>query len=584
MNGIHRRESASLQVAPWLSTSPTGAIVEEGRPFVVVSGHVERAWTESCSEDLPCSASWRDENSLEWKRFELPASARQADLTNKDGVSEDTRVMLASQTTCDTDLRLALRSQLPRLIRNEQTESQPQCGQEKSRTHWIEASETVEDLVDRHIDLVSGLFDAPSTSGPCWHGNAQGVAFRSTGELVSRWHRSAASGEPRMALIVRLARTLPDLLARTCNRPRHVLRRERQLKFVGQIQEVDSSCLRWLARQPGATVAEKAGVKQMAMAVVRVEDVDTPENRVVRDLLIRGAWACDRYVREHRSASEHPRVVQVKRFRHLMRELLFTTPIAEASRLVGIPQPNYVLQHDPRYQVLWQAYIQLVRQQMLEDSVWRWRQRLFAEHFTICLIAALEEIVSLPGQRLSVILDHSGQPFHVESLAELVASHCGDVLLQLEQNAGQFIDLRTTLGPWRLNSQAQGKVDLVLGHQLHQHPLIPRRLAELGPDAVLVRRSESQPPWIAAFWTMLEFDLVQDRLDDRVISLTEAIQELGSDAPQRALLVQPAAANGTSSVTRTVDLDDSRGVRIRLPLQHDFAQMVEHVKWTLGLN
>ena len=66
--------------------------------------------------------------------------------------------------------------------------------------------------------------------------------------------------------------------------------------------------------------------------------------------------------------------------------------------------------------------------------------------------------------------------------------------------------------------------------------------------------------------------------------LAEAIERLGKDAPQRALLVQPAAPTGMRSVTRTVELDNSRGVRVRLPLQHDFSQMVEHVKWTLGLN
>jgi hypothetical protein len=563
MNGTQHSESPSLRNASWLGIGTPGHLIDDGRPFVVVPGCIERVWTEACSDDLPCFATWKDDRDFEWKRFELPASAKQADTTDENGVCEETRLVFASRSTFDAELGVALRFQLPRLARNDQSDNDPSAdGQEKRvRTRWIEASETVEDLVDRHIDLVSGLFDSVPVTSVQWQGNIQGVAFRSSNELASRWHRSAVSGEPRMALIVRLARTLPELLARTCNRPRHTLRRERQLKFIGQIQEIDSSCLRWLARQPGTTVAEKAGVKQMAMAVVRVEDVDTPENRVVRDLLIRGAYACDRYLREHRSASEHPRVVHVKRFRHLLRELLFTTRIADAAKLVGIPQPNYVLQHDPRYQVLWQAYIQLVRQQMLEDSVWRWRHRLFAEHFTICLIAALEEFADPQQQQQR-----------------------GDVLIQLEQNAGQFIDTRTTLGSWCLKNREYDNVDLVLGHQLRQHPLIPERLAAIGPDAVLVRSSSTGQPWLAAFWTLLDFDLAQDLLDDRVLSLSEAIERLDGDAPQRALLIQPVISNGTGEAARFVDLEKSRGLRIGLPLQHHFGQIVEHVKWTLGLN
>lgn len=562
MTDVPNDETCSIQAAPWMGVRGSANIVDQGRPFVVTPASIERAATDNCADDLPLSSFWTDDQQIAWKRFELNGTASSADPSRQSGVSEETAVVLSSATTSDVELRVSLELQLPRLIRGAEVERLPatQSHVSTSSSRWFDAAEAVEGLIDQHIDLISGLFDNTSNRDANWRGNVHGVGFRSCTELAREWYVAANSDEPRMALIVRLAQTLPDLLLRTCSHPRHTLRRERQLKPIGQIQEIDSSCLRWLARQPGATVAEKAGVKQVAMAVVRVEDVDTPENRVVRELLVRGGYACDRYLREHGSSPDHPRVIQVGRFRHLMTNLLSTTPISGAARLVGIPQPNYVLQHDPRYQVLWQAYLQLVRQQMLEDSVWRWRHRLYAEHTIMCVIAALE------------------------SASETNLAHRGDVLIQLEQFAGQFIDPRTNLGPWRLRGPTDVKVDLVLGHQLHQHPLISKQLASIGPDAVLVRRSPSKPAWLAALWSVLDFDLVTDRLDERVLGLKESINGLGRHAPQRVLLIQPGIGLESRVATACSELENVRGIRVELPLQHHFSDMVKHVKWTLGLN
>ncbi|MFO1003727.1 MAG: DUF2357 domain-containing protein [Planctomycetaceae bacterium] len=362
-----------------------------------------------------------------------------------------------------------------------------------------------------------------------------------------------------MALIVRLARSLPDLLSAVCQRPRHTLKRERQLQPLGRIQEVDSGCLRWLARQPGETVAEKAGTKQTAMAVVRVEDIDTPENRVVRDLLGRGLMACERYLREYRSAADHPRVLVVNRFQHCLRQLAVDTPICRAKKLVGIPQPNYVLQHDPRYQPLWQAYIQLVRQQMLEDNVWRWRHRLFAEHVQICVIAALAMLTS--GQ----------------------TAQTGDVLLRLEQTAGQFIDPRTMLGGWSIPGETHGSIDFVFGRQLNRHPLVPEHIAALAPDLVLVRRSACDDPWIVAVWCLLDFDSRQATFEDRLLSLAECINESEKKGPDRGLLIQTCLPEDIQKIAGCEELDQLRGFRIGLPLQHHFDEMTKQIRWALKL-
>lgn len=527
---------ASFDNSAWLQCRINSAVIDGGRPFVVVPAAVNRVWTENCPDDLPCGATWTDSSGLMWKRFELPALAESRISEDRENGNETTRVVFSTTASRDRHLELT----------QYETLSQSACS-------------SVEDMIDRHIDVITSLFDSPSSKNCQWQGVAQGVAFRSCDTLISGWHESAASNEPRMALIVRLARSLPDLLSAVCQRPRHTLKRERQLQPLGRIQEVDSGCLRWLARQPGETVAEKAGTKQTAMAVVRVEDIDTPENRVVRDLLARGMMACERYLREYRSAADHPRVLVVNRFQYCLRQLAADTPICRAKKLVGVPQPNYVLQHDPRYQTLWKAYIQLVRQQMLEDNIWRWRHRLFAEHVQICAISALTILTS--GQ----------------------TAQSGDVLLRLEQTAGQFIDPRTMLGGWSIPGESQGRIDFVFGRQLHLHPLIPRQIQALAPDLVLVRRSACDDPWIAAVWCLLDFDPQQDSFDDRFLSLAECLNESGKNGPDRALLIQPRLPEYNQQSAGFEELDKLRGLRIGLPLQHHFDQMVEQIRWALKL-
>jgi hypothetical protein len=265
-------------------------------------------------------------------------------------------------------------------------------------------------------------------------------------------------------------------------------------------------------------------------------------------------------VRENHHDHEHPRVIQVHRLKKFLQSFIAKSPIANARRLVGIPQPNNVLLHDGRYQALWQAYLQLVRQQMLEDSVWRWRHRLFAEESLFCVIAALHDI------------------------SDGSICYNGDVLLRLEQTAGRFIDSRTHLGSWQIQGQPVGVVDVVLSSQLDQHLLIPQSLKSLSPDFVLIRTLPDGHLTLSAVWSVLDFNTNQQMFDDQIISLAESIAQLGSDAPSRALLIQPCLEEGEQPVHAFEEVDRLRGVRVTLPLQQQIKKMADHVAWALKLS
>jgi hypothetical protein len=567
-----------------------------GRPFAVIAsstGHREavlRVQTDVCSDDLPVATCWQDDTGCLIRRVELPGSVRgEASLAGS--VHEEQHLTIQSPGVAETTIAVVMRGQLPRRPRlsfdtdaNGDVESvrasdglQPDDDVLKAR-QWEQAAEKVEQLIDQHLNFVHQMFDTtPIDPAPTaiWQGVLGGVSLRGLAESVEEWRNSAGTGEPQMALIVQLARDLPDVLASVCRRPRHVLRRERQLQSLGRVREVDSGCLRWLARQPGVSVAEKAGARQRVLAIVRVESIDTLENRLVRDLLLRAMQACRRYRREHRAAATHARVLQVRVFQQLLRRLLKESPVADAGELGPLPQPNYVLQFDSRYRLLWDAWRQLVRQQQLEDNVWRWRHRLFAEHVRLAVMSALDD------------------------LSDPRRTHGGDVLFQREQDAGQFVDSRTACGPVWLSGN-DGCVDPVRGDQCHLHPLIPHTMAECGPDLVLVRRklsgSNCELSALTGIWSVLDFDLDQPTASRRLPELTRRIETAGRSTPLRTLLIQPLLSQnetgrpdasrpaGTSS-EQAVEFQCEHGkcLCLTLPLQQHMNLIRERVKWALHL-
>jgi hypothetical protein len=56
---------------------------------------------------------------------------------------------------------------------------------------------------------------------------------------------------------------------------------------VGRVQEIDRRAMLWFARQPGETLADRAGDDQRVLAVAREENFDTLENRVLSECLDR---------------------------------------------------------------------------------------------------------------------------------------------------------------------------------------------------------------------------------------------------------------------------------------------------------
>jgi hypothetical protein len=255
------------------------------------------------------------------------------------------------------------------------------------------------------------------------------------------------------------------------------------MQSIGRIQEIDPACLRWIARQPGRDIYERAGTRQELLGVVRKEDSDTLENRVVKDLLHRARIECSNYTSMYRDYSEYERVRTVSSFRRRIIDWEKHSEIRSAKSLVGHVQPNYVLLHEPKYRKMWDAYQALLSQQKQKDDIWKWRDRTFSESCQ-CMVMSL-----------------------IHSLAHRSMLHKSDLLLKHEAITGKFISKGTEYGP--LNYQGAGKQRMLLlsaGTSANQRAFVPRGFLPLGTDFFVIAPHRHSPTNLFPFWCFSEID------------------------------------------------------------------------------
>jgi hypothetical protein len=203
--------------------------------------------------------------------------------------------------------------------------------------------------------------------------------------------------DPPMELVVRHAEHHARLLADLVKSPRRVLKRDRDLVTVDKVQQIDVACIRWLIRQPGRDIYEQAGPRQRILAVVREQEPNTLENRVVRDFAARSAILAASYCKRHDRYRGTDRWTLVDRYRMECRRA--EEALAEAG--IDTPEhpivPNFALLRDARYGRIWIAYQEILRHDDERDECWRWQHRLWAD---FCRLAAQLAVRRMPGSEV----------------------------------------------------------------------------------------------------------------------------------------------------------------------------------------
>jgi hypothetical protein len=172
-------------------------------------------------------------------------------------------------------------------------------------------------------------------------------------QVQALWLDEAARANPEMDIIVEHARLLPPTLDMLDHAPRRILRRVQRMVPVARVQEVDRRTMTWLIRQPGESIAERAGNRQRIQAVAREESFNTLENRVVLSYARMADAVARDYCDRHGTTALTPRVARVRRFGGRCRTLerdLRSRSVGEAG---ADATPNFVLQNDVRYRAVW---------------------------------------------------------------------------------------------------------------------------------------------------------------------------------------------------------------------------------------
>ncbi|MBI4882236.1 MAG: DUF2357 domain-containing protein [Planctomycetes bacterium] len=416
-----------------------------------------------------------------------------------------------------------------------------------------EISTAVRAFLGRHVEAINRACGADGRRE--WP-MAEGCAIVDQRAFTASYGETRYTDEPRLALIVRLALAISGLVADVGCRPRRVLRRVRDQERIERARQRDAACLRWLVRQPGTTLAQRAGPRQRVLSVVREDVVDTMENRVVRDLIDRAVRECALYLGEHRQQPNSFRYRLVQQFKTTCQELRRSSPIAGVPPAAELVRPNYVLQHDERYAPLWTWYLRLRRKQQEQDGIWRWKQRTAAELTQLALMAALQNMEKSSGY------------------AEMGLN--GNLYLRAEHASGTFVDERSEVVPRLLRQRDQLRHFTVVPAcrlwKWQKAAHLPIDLAALAPDAVIVVHDPCRihrPQRLLAFWSRIS---AGEEVDPSTIAA--ALGPRRDGPPIDAVLLQ-AGLESDGRTTSTLNADgDGRQPAVRvveLPLEFERA-------------
>lgn len=409
-----------------------------------------------------------------------------------------------------------------------------------------DAARSFEKLLDHHVEASRYWLDGGTNETGHLIQKASNLVLVPLNEFCEQYWNLENHKDAPLTLIVRIALEVAPLIEAVAASPRRILRRERQLVPLGRAQQIDASCLRWLTRQPGRTMAQRAGPRQIVRAVVREPSIDTLENRVLRHFLELCRAAASRYLSSHRDHTPSPRIDAVRRLRSHVDRLLLEAEIGTVGRLENVPEPNYVLQFDDRYSIIWTWYIRLIRQEQEKDDLRSWHHRVWAER---CRTAVLS------------VLERTCQTKH---------SFRGQLALRGEAKFGSFYHGASTVGPWFFRRAPHQHVARVM----ERHELLTHRtlfgLAASACEFALVRHNPFDIDEVSA--VAVAYCMNTPTNDDsstaaRLEELETLLTKLSLPMPAAAILLTPHT-QGTRALQQS-GAKNALSVRLPLPDSQD---------------
>lgn len=272
---------------------------------------------------------------------------------------------------------------------------------------------------------------------------------------------------------------------------------------------MDTTTMRAFARAPGRTAAQKAGAKQELLSVVREDNVDLPENRVVvwvaqRIRVLASAWVSRYEGLESRMIGNTLRAVRdLNRLAGRVlasREFVTVKPLAH-----HLDSPTYCLQFDRRYREIWRAYRAIRTQDRRRDDAFRWQGRLWGTTARLLLAALL--------------LDPDGAAWDE-------ADGVSTPYFRGEAEDGEWLEGPSVPGPFRTATGLCHLLDLRpgLSAALPSNASLPSEALESGADQLLVWPEARRvcPVWNVIASDDLGLVVEADRLAERLSNLDQS--------------------------------------------------------------
>ena len=217
-------------------------------------------------------------------------------------------------------------------------------------------------------------------------------------EVLEELHKNIKKDPGKYALVVELSEFPSDLIRpidRITENPKRILQRIHDQERIQKVREIDIKCIIDLARRPGRLLPEKAGPKQRILAIKRMENINTLENRVTRHCCSLAVKASKRYLLEHENIQKSKRKGDVKKLQKECKRLPNKSTFSSVLNLIEpCRQPNYTLMENADYYKVWKAYIQLVRNEDLRAELWQWNRRMWVEYCALFLVDILKAFQS----------------------------------------------------------------------------------------------------------------------------------------------------------------------------------------------
>ncbi|WP_255552441.1 hypothetical protein [Maritimibacter dapengensis] len=356
--------------------------------------------------------------------------------------------------------------------------------------------------------------------------------------LREAWRAAEDEAKPRMAEIVRQSRRMQPVLQDLIKRIRRVLRRHRELTPLDRVQEMDRASMVWLSRQPGRSIAERAGSAQRILATVRRENFDTLENRVLFAYAKLASELAREWLREHPRATRSDRYISVDAFRKATRSLVkLLSDLGVTEAQAGIT-PNYVLMQDRSYHEVHENWIRLLERQKAEDDLWAWQAETWTDFAVVAIILAIDELEE------AELVAQSPVDWHYEAVGGKWFSQDRPIAVFWLRETNRVVEIMSRPeAPGTLLTVARAHVALRITDPSRSDP--PRRVAVWTPHAMLRLDLEEAATEAASLLQQLQPLATSEIMRDGLIMTpawgrAEAVEEKRGNVRLKAIALGPS--------------------------------------------